>query len=227
MLQFIDVSDSGNSMIKPSARITLRLAILVALVCAAQAQDQSAQDQSLGDVARAQHQKKTSGKVIDDEEMAQRRASRGAGESALQCDADCEAAVKVAVRQDQNLKMSEEQLQTALAAGENELAQDDEWSQLLSEIQQQICHNRAGTGDPVKAKDIDRRVAKKLLDDVRDNMEIIRHMLDAPDNQAAINQAMDASRAKAVEQHIIKVQVDRAKRTCSASTSSTKTPASN
>ncbi len=227
MLQFVDVSDSDNSMIKLSARITLRLAILVALVGAAQAQDQSAQEQSLGDVARAQHPKKTSSKVIDDEEMAQRRARRGAGESALQCDADCEAAVKVAVQQDQNLKMSEEQLQTALATGENELAQDDEWSQLLSEIQQQICRNRAGTGDPAKAKDLDRRVAKKLLDDVQENMEIIKHMLDAPNDQAAINRAMDASRAKAVKQHIIKVQVDRAKRTCSASVSPTKTSASN
>jgi len=214
-------------MLKSSARTALRLAILVALVCTAQAQEQSAQDQLLGDVARAQHQKKTSGKVIDDEEMARRHARRGAGESALQCDADCEAAVKVAVRQDQNLKMSEEHFQTALAAGEAELAQDDEWSQLLSEIQQQICRNKAGTADPVKAKDLDRRVAKKLLDDVQENMEIMRHMLDAPNDQAAINRAMAASLAKAVEQHIIKVQVDRAKQTCSTSTSSTNTRATN
>jgi hypothetical protein len=214
-------------MIKSSARTTLRFAILVALVCAAQAQDQSAQDQSLGDVARAQHQKKTSGKVIDDEEMAQRRARRGAGENALLCDADCEAAVKVAVRQDRNLKMSDEQLQTAIAAGENELAQDDEWSQLLSDIQQQICHKTAGAVDPVKANDLDRRVAKKLLDNVRKNMEIISHAMDAGNNQAAINQAMDASRAKAVKPHIFKVQVDRAKRMCTMSTSSTNTPPAN
>jgi len=223
-------------------RAALGLAILVALTGAARgqgqppqnqpaqnqpAEDQSAQSQSLGDVARAQRQKKTSAKVIDDEAMAQRRAQRGAGESALQCDADCAAAVKDAVQQNSNLKMNEVQWQTALVAGEDELAQDDEWSQLFSEIQERICHKTAGAADPVKAQDLDRRIAKKILDDVRENMDGISHAMEAGSNQAAINRAMDSARARAVKLQIVKVLVERAKRVCSVSPSSTKAAATN
>jgi hypothetical protein len=221
-------------MLNSSLRTILGLAILGAILSAAQAQgqptqaqasqDQPAQGQSLGDLAKAQRQKKAaSTKVIDDEEMAQRRAHRGTGDPALQCDDACVAAVKLAVQQDGRLQLSVEQWQTSLGAGEDELAQDDEWSQLFSEFRQQFCRRTGGGAvDPERARDLDRRVSKKLLDDAQKSMEALGRAMQAGTSQAAVNQAADAARAKAMKFYIIRVQVERAKQSCNASTPTAK-----
>jgi len=216
-------------MLTSSLRTVLGLAILGAFLSSAQAQDQPAQGQSLADLARAQRQKKAaSSKVIDDEEMAQRRAHRGNGDPALQCDDACVAAVKLAVQQDGRLQLTAEQWQTSLAAGEDELAQDDEWSQLFSEFRQQFCRRTAGGAvDPEKARDLDRRVSKKLLDDAQKSMEVLGRAMQAGTNQAAVNQATDAARAKAMKFYIIRVQVERAKQSCNAPTQSEKPTSAN
>ncbi|MFZ1919799.1 MAG: hypothetical protein WAU58_19660 [Terriglobales bacterium] len=241
MLQFqvILTPEKGGTMQNLSLRTILGVAILGASLSASQAQgqptqdqasqDQPAQGQSLGDVAKAQRQKKAaSTKVIDDEEMAQRRAHRGNGDPALQCDDACVAAVKLAVQQDGRLQMTAEQWQTSLAAGEDELIQDDEWSQLFSDFRQQFCRRTSGgTVDPAKAGDLDRRVAKKLLDDAQKSMEVLGHAMQAGTSQAAINQAADAARAKAMKLYIIRVQVERAKQSCNAPTQPAKPASAN
>jgi hypothetical protein len=216
-----------------SLQTILGLAVVGALLSAAQAQDQptqdqSAQGQSVADVARAQRQKKASTKVIDDEEMAQRRSHRGNGDPALQCDDACVAAVKLAVQQDGRLQMTAEQWQTSLAAGEDELAQDDEWSQLFSEFRQQFCRRTAGSAvDPEKTRDLDRRVSKKLLDDARQSMEVLSHTMEAGTTQAAINRATDAARAKAMKLYIIRVQIEHAKQSCNTPAPSAKAAPAN
>ena len=213
-------------------RTILGAAILGAILSAAQAQDQpaqgqSSQGQSLGDVAKAQRQKKAaSTKVIDDEAMAQRRAHRGNGDPALQCDDACVTAVRLAVQHDGRLPLTAEQWQTSLAAGEDDLAQDDEWSQLFSEFRQQFCRRTSGGAvDPEKTRDLDRRVSKKLLDDAQKSMEVLGRAMQAGTSQAAVNQAADAARAKAIKFYIIRVQVERAKQSCNAPTPSAKAAA--
>jgi len=191
-------------------RLFLALTLVCAFAAVAAAQEQPAQDQSLGDLAKSQRQKKTSGKVIDDEQMAERHASHSAGAGAFPCDDACVAAVKTAVQQDSHLRMTDAQWQTALAAGRDEYAEDSEWSELLTAIRQQVCQRRVGAADPEKAKDLERRVAKKLLDDVREEMDIVSGAMQASANQAAIDRATDAARARAIKLQIIKVQAGRA-----------------
>jgi hypothetical protein len=206
----------------------LAFMLLGALLCAAQNTEQNNEqnnqqngdqqgtqqngEQPLGNVARAQRQKKPAAKVIDDDDMAQRRAQRGLSEASIQCDADCAAAVKAAILQDGQIHITEEQWQTALGAGEDELATDDDWSQMLPEIQQQVCQNHAIESD--KGKDLDRRVNKKFIDDARDSMDAISHAMEAGTSKAAVNQAVDGARAKAVKMFIVKTLVERARKSC-------------
>ena len=179
-------------------------------------------EQPLGNVARTQRQKKPAAKVIDDDDMAQRRSQRGLNEAAIQCDADCATAVKAAIQQDGQIHMTEEQWQRALPAGEDELATDDDWNQMLPEIQQQVCQNHAI--EPDKAKDLERRVNKKFVDDARDSMDAISHAMEAGSSQAAVNQAVDSARAKAIKMFIVKTLVERARKTCPVAAPVAKTP---
>lgn len=216
-------------MHKPFFRWIPALTLLcTCALAAAQTQsteNQPAQERSLGDVAKAQEHKKTPAKVIDDDEMNQRRANRGAaaGDSALVCDDACVAAVKTAVQQDPRLRMTDAQWRAALAGGEDEFAADSEWSDLLSELRQQICQRRAGAVDPDKAKALDRRVNKKLLDDVRDDLDMVSRAMQAGNTQAAVDQAADAARARAIKLQIVKVQAELAKQSaCGAASPAAK-----
>lgn len=195
----------------------MHLALLATLACVAPAQDQSdqsSQSQSLGDVAKANRQKKASAKVIDDEEMAQRRVQRGAGNPALQCDAACAANVRIAIEKDPRLHMSDAEWQNALVDGQNELAQDADWSELFTEIQQNVCRRGTSAADPEKIKDLDRRVATKILDDVRETMNVARNAMQPNTSKTAETEALAAEHSKAVKLLIVKVQVDRAKSAC-------------
>jgi hypothetical protein len=177
--------------------------------------DPSTQEQSLGDVARASHQNKSAGSVIDNEAMAANRANRSGNRGgAFTCDSGCLAAVKRGVQQQLGLGMTEEQWRDSLAAGEDLLAQDGEWASLLLEIQQRVCRQKSAPANPNSADDLDRRVAKKLIDEVREGLSEISHSMAEATNQAAQAQAVADARALAIKQWIIKVEVERAKSNC-------------
>src|SRR5271169_3316481 len=137
--------------------LSMHLALAAALACAVQAQDQpnQSQSQSLGDVAKANRQKKASAKVIDEEALAQRRLQSGAGNPALQCDEACASEVRNAIEKDPRLRMSDAQWQNAFVSGQNDLAADSDWSQLFTEVQQNVCHRGTSAADPEKIKDLD------------------------------------------------------------------------
>jgi len=199
-------------------RAALPLAFL-ALVCAAHAQDQpasdqSSQSQSLGDIAKANRQKKSAAKVIDEEDMSQRRLHRGAGNPALECDESCATAVRAGIEKDPRLHMTDAEWQTSFVDGQSDLTQDADWSQLFTEIQGNVCHRGTSAADPDKIKDLDRRVGQKIIDEVRETMTIARNAMQAGTSKAAQNEAIATERTKAVKLLIIKVQVERAKRAC-------------
>lgn len=104
---------------------------------------------------------KSNAKVIDDDEMARRGIHHDTGAATFECDADCAQEVKNQSRYNKYFEgVTEEQWQTAFAAAKDELAQGD-WSQRLSEIQQEYCRT-PGKVDFAKVKRLENDIGAKL-----------------------------------------------------------------
>jgi hypothetical protein len=83
----------GNA-IATSGRLKRVLAILLVFVSARVAHAQSSDEQSLGDVARTQRQKKPAAKVIDDDEMVRRGFAHASVKVPFDCNTECMATAK-------------------------------------------------------------------------------------------------------------------------------------
>jgi hypothetical protein len=122
---------------------------------------------------------------------------------AVECDADCVAAVKSQARYGEPFKAETgEQLQTdfaaAFAAAKDELAHGD-WSQRLSEIQQEFCRT-PGKVDSEKVRGLETAMFNKLAFETHGVMA-------AYPNELAGAEAIRKWRVEGVKYFILKVRV--------------------
>ena len=139
-----------------SSRLKIVLTILFAFVSVLAAQAQSSDEQSLGDVAKTQRQKKPAAKVVDDDEMVRRGFAHPS--VPFDCNTECKAKAKSLAYWD--FRNGTEQWQEAFAAAIADLSQDD-WGHRLSEIREQVCSN-PGDGDSKPLKALEDEMFSKL-----------------------------------------------------------------
>jgi|SRR5277367_929970 len=199
-------------------RLRLTFAILCALVVTVAAHAQSPDEPSLGDVARSHRQNPAAAAVIDEDEMARRGFNQGAGNADIDCDADCEAKVKLNAIQAGRLQVTDAQWQTAYASGKAAFAKDTELLSLIDEWKQQTCQRTART-DPQKARDLDQRFTKKITEDVYGDGTI------ADAIQSGDTPVVDAARAKVVKVQLMRYMMMRDMSACFTSSSTSKPPA--
>jgi hypothetical protein len=188
-----------------SSRLRLVLAILLAVVSAITAHAQSSNDQSLGDVARTQRQKKPGAKVVDDDEMTR----RGFGHAHLpfDCDADCMSRAKMEALSFSELRnATEEQWHDAFAAAIAYFSQDD-WGQRLSEFKQEVCRP-AGQVHTEKLKTLENDLFSKMrLEGLAQKIDVTAAVTHPNDPSGA--EALRQLRIQGVKTGILEAKVDR------------------
>jgi hypothetical protein len=191
----------------------LELAILLALVPLNVAQAQSADGQSLGDVARTQRQKKPAAK-IDDDEMSRRGLNHGSVNAPFDCDPDCVRHAKAGTSYGNGAfrNATEQQWQDSLAAAVADLAQGD-WSQRLSEIREEVCRN-PGDLDAKRRNALQDEMFTKLRLEAR--AKNIDDAAAAHPNDAAGVEALRQLRLEEMKQAILAGKVDMIEHSCPA-----------
>jgi hypothetical protein len=188
-----------------SIRSGLILAILCVLIFAVAACAQSADEQSLGDVARSQRQKQAPAKVIIDEgEMARRGLNHG---DSLDCDSTCEAQVRTQSISAGRLQVNDAQWQAAFTSAKASLAHDAEWLGLIAEMKEMVCL-RATRSE--KFRNWNERESKKSSDDFYKDGTMGNAIL--PGDSPAVNEA----RVKVAKIQIIRYMFERDIRSCPA-----------
>ena len=173
-----------------STRPRLISAILCVLIFAVEACAQSSDQQSLGDVAKAQRKQKSNAQVIDDDEMARRGIHHGTGAATFDCDADCMQEIRRFAQYNKYYKgMTDEQWQTAFAAAKDELAPGD-WNEWLSKIEQEYCRT-PGKVNFAQANSLINDMFKKFT---------LESFAKKIDTMAALAHPDDASGAEAIRQ---------------------------
>jgi hypothetical protein len=192
----------------------LELAILLVLVSLNVAQAQSADGQSLGDVARTQRQKKPAAKVIDDDEMSRRGLNQGLVNAPFDCDPDCVRHAKAGTSYGNGAyrNATEQQWQDSLAAAVADLAQGD-WSQRLSEIREEVCRN-PGDVDAKRLNALEDEMFTKLRLEAR--AKNIDDAAAAHPNDAAGVEALRQLRLEEMKQAILAGKVDMIEHSCPA-----------
>src|ERR1035438_2527420 len=143
-----------------STRSGLILTALCLPIFAVAACAQSANEPSLGDVARSQRQKQAPAKVvIDEDEMARRGLNHG---DSLDCDSTCEVQVRAQSISAGHLQVNDAQWQAAFNSAKASLAHDAEWLELIAEMKDMVCLRATNSQ---KFRDWNERESKKSADD--------------------------------------------------------------
>jgi len=200
--------------VNPSHRLQLALTILFAFVSVIAAQAQSSDQQSLGDLARTQRQKKTAAKVIDDDEMARRGVDHGSVKVPFECSGDCvlHARADAPFGNGEFRNATEQQWQDAFAAALADLAQGD-WAQRLSEIREEACSN-SGNGYATKVHDLEGDVFAKLLLETRSKN--IDETAAAHPNDAAGAEALRQLRVERMKHAILYGKMEIIEHSCAS-----------
>jgi len=206
-MEMPDLEKEIRIMRNRSTRSRLILLILCLPIFAVAACAQSVDEQSLGDVARSQRQKRAPSKVvIDEDEMARRGLNHGGG---LDCDSTCEAQVRVQSISAGRLQVTDAQWQAAFTSAKASLAHDAEWLNLIAEMKDVICLMATRSQ---KFTDWNERESKKSYDDFYKDGTIGNATL--PGDSPAVNEA----RAKVAKIQIVQYMYQRDEKSCPAPT---------
>lgn len=199
-----------------SRRQKLVLAILLVFVSVMVARAQSSDEQSLGDVARTQRQKKPAAKVIDNDEMSRRGFAHSSDKATFDCDTECMAKAKPLAYW--NFRdATEKQWEDAFAVAIAELAQGD-WGHRLSEIREEVCSNPGDAeSKPLKALE-DEMFTKLRLEGRAKNID---ETAAAHPNNAAGAEALRELRVQDVKTGILEAKIELMRGSC---TSAAKVP---
>jgi hypothetical protein len=191
-----------------SSCLKLVLAIFLGFVSVMVAQAQSSDEPSLGDTARAQHQKKPAANVIDADEMIRRGFAHSSNKVPFDCNAECMAKAKPLAYW--NFRdATEKQWQDAFAVAIAELAQGD-WGERLSEIRQEICSDQGN---------VDSKKLKVLEDDMFSKLRLEARSKHVDDTATAhSNEASDAEAEKqlGLKTGILEAKVELIQHSCSS-----------
>ncbi len=194
-----------------SRRLKRVLAILLIFVSVTVAHAQSSDEQSLGDVARTQRQKKGAAKVIDEDEMIRRGFAHPSVKVPFDCNSECMAKAKPLAYW--NFRYAtEKQWQDAFAVAIPELAQGD-WGQRLSEIREEVCRNPS---------DVDSKPLKALEDEMFSKLRLeglAKHIDDtaaAHPNDAAGAEALRQLRVQDLKTGILEAKVELMRSSCAS-----------
>lgn len=194
------------------SRLKLVLAILLVIVSVNFAQAQSSDEQSLGDVARTQRQKKPAANVIDNDEMVRRGLAHPPANVPFECDADCMRHAKAGTSYGNGAfrNATEQQWQDSFAAAVADLAQGD-WAQRLSEIREEVCRN-PGDVDAKRLKALEDEMFTKLRLEAR--AKNIDDAAAAHPNDVAGVEALRQLRLEEMKQAILDGKVELIEHSC-------------
>lgn len=187
--------------------LKLVLAILLGFASVVVAQAQSSDEQSLGDTARAQRQKKPAATVIDDDEMARRGFAHSSDKVPFDCNAECVAKAKPLAYW--NFRdATEQQWHDAFARAIGELSQGD-WSQRLSEIREEVCANPG---------DVDSKRLKALEDEMFSKLRLEARSKNTDETVAHGNDASgaEAERQLGLKTGILEAKVELIQHSCAS-----------
>jgi len=191
--------------------LKLVLAILPVFVSVMVAQTQSSDEQSLGNMARTQRQKKPAANVIDDDEMVRRGFAHSSVKVPFDCNTECMAKAKpLAYWNFRNA--TEKQWQDAFAGAIADLSQGD-WGQRLSEIREEICSNPG---------DVDSKPLKTLEDEMFSKLRLegrskhIDETAAAHPNDAVGAEALRQLRVEDLKTGILEAKIELIQHSCSS-----------
>jgi hypothetical protein len=178
-----------------------------------------AQEQSLGDIVKAQKAAKaktSGGKLVDEESLADLRARNHVGGPGTECDPACEAAVRAAM-EEKGKKMTDAEWAQGLADGHSDLESDTEWQEIFPGIQREVCMGETERAhDSERLQEFDRKLARKVMQEARDALQQLAQVTDPNASQEARERGVREIRAKAVKLQIMKYDAERAKQDCAA-----------
>jgi hypothetical protein len=192
-----------------SSRLKIVLAILFAFVSVLAAQSQSSDEQSLGDVAKTQRQKKPAAKVVDDDEMVRRGFAHPS--VLFDCNTECKAKAKALAYWDFR-NGTEKQWQEAFAASIADLSLDD-WGHRLSEIREEVCSN-PGDVDSKPLKGLEDEMFSKLRLEARSKH--IDEIAAAHPNDAVGAEARRQLRVEDLKTGILEAKVELMRSSCAS-----------
>lgn len=126
-------------------------------------------------------------------------------DAGFDCDATCEAQVKVQAISAGRLQVTEAQWKAAFASGKASIEHDPEWLGVIAEMKEQVC--KSGT-DSQKFRDWNERMSKKTNDDIFNDRMIGNAT--QPGDSPEVNEA----RAKVVKIQIVRYWFMRDLKAC-------------